>query len=67
VCAVIEPAAGRPPVTLADLAEFCRGEGLIIQKIPEQLEVVDLLPRTPTGKVAKNELRTRFAPSLPAR
>ena len=30
------------------------------QKIPEQLEVVDALPRNPTGKILKHELRRRF-------
>ena len=30
------------------------------QKIPEQLEIVDVLPRNPTGKVLKHELRKRF-------
>ena len=29
----------------------------MVQKIPEQLEVVDVLPRNPTGKVLKHELR----------
>jgi acyl-coenzyme A synthetase/AMP-(fatty) acid ligase len=31
------------------------------QKIPEQLELVDTLPRNPSGKVIKYELRDRFA------
>ena len=30
------------------------------QKLPERLEVVDVLPRNPTGKVLKFELRDRF-------
>ena len=30
------------------------------QKLPEQLELVDELPRNPTGKVLKHELRRRF-------
>jgi non-ribosomal peptide synthetase component E (peptide arylation enzyme) len=30
------------------------------QKLPEQLEVVDALPRTGLAKVAKLELRRRF-------
>ena len=30
------------------------------QKLPEQLEVVDALPRNPTGKVLKFELKDRF-------
>jgi acyl-CoA synthetase (AMP-forming)/AMP-acid ligase II len=42
------------------MAAFCREAGLMIQKIPEQLEVVDVLPRNPTGKVLKHELRQRY-------
>ena len=33
----------------------------MIQKVPEQLELVDALPRNPTGKVLKHELRARFS------
>jgi acyl-CoA synthetase (AMP-forming)/AMP-acid ligase II len=29
----------------------------MVQKIPEQLEIVDALPRNPSGKVLKHELR----------
>ncbi|MGZ8735484.1 MAG: AMP-binding enzyme, partial [Acidimicrobiia bacterium] len=47
--------------TLAELVEFCKGEGLMVQKIPEQLEIVDVLPRNPTGKVLKHELRAQYA------
>jgi acyl-CoA synthetase (AMP-forming)/AMP-acid ligase II len=31
------------------------------QKIPEQLEMVDVLPRNATGKVLKHELRTQYS------
>ena len=30
------------------------------QKIPEQLELLDELPRNATGKVRKDQLRERF-------
>ena len=33
----------------------------MFQKIPEQLELLDELPRNPTGKVLKHELRKRYA------
>jgi non-ribosomal peptide synthetase component E (peptide arylation enzyme) len=62
VCAVVEPAGGAAPPTLAALAEFLRAAGLMPQKIPEQLELVDRLPRNATlGKVVKQALRERFA------
>jgi acyl-CoA synthetase (AMP-forming)/AMP-acid ligase II len=57
VCAVIEVALGHPPPTLEELVDHCRQQGLSRRKSPEQLEVVDLLPRTPTMKVLKRELR----------
>jgi acyl-CoA synthetase (AMP-forming)/AMP-acid ligase II len=57
VCAVIEIPSGTEAPTLADLQEHCAAEGLSRRKSPEQLEVVDALPRTPTMKVLKRELR----------
>jgi acyl-CoA synthetase (AMP-forming)/AMP-acid ligase II len=59
-CAVVVMAEGAPPLTLAEIGEFCRGEGLMVQKIPEQLEIVDVLPRNPTGKVLKHELQSAY-------
>ena len=60
-CAVVVPSDPSAPPSLADLADFLRSVGLTVQKIPEQLEIVDALPRNPTGKVLKHELRARFA------
>ena len=48
------------PISFADLVAFCREQGLMTQKLPERLEVVDALPRNPTGKVLKFELKERF-------
>jgi acyl-CoA synthetase (AMP-forming)/AMP-acid ligase II len=61
VCAVVVGAAGDDVPTLAELFEFLKGEGLTVQKIPEQLEVVDTLPRNPSGKVLKHELRAKYS------
>jgi acyl-CoA synthetase (AMP-forming)/AMP-acid ligase II len=33
----------------------------MLQKVPEQLEIVAELPRNPTGKILKHELRERYA------
>jgi non-ribosomal peptide synthetase component E (peptide arylation enzyme) len=60
-CAVMVPADPSAPPTLAELFEFCRAEGLMVQKIPEQLEIVEVLPRNPTGKVLKHELQKRYS------
>jgi cyclohexanecarboxylate-CoA ligase len=59
-CAVIVPTAGVAPPTLAELYDFLVSAGLTKQKIPEQLELVDELPRNPTGKVLKHELRAVY-------
>ncbi|MCU1595208.1 MAG: AMP-dependent synthetase and ligase [Frankiales bacterium] len=57
VCAVIEVAPGERAPSLQDLVEHCRAQGLSLRKSPEQLAVVDQLPRTPTMKVLKRELK----------
>ncbi|MFE1229112.1 class I adenylate-forming enzyme family protein [Streptomyces sp. NPDC058745] len=70
VCAVVEPAErppGAAPLTLAAVTDFLRGEGLSVHKLPEQLEVVEELPRNDTlRKVLKYKLRERFTAVDPA-
>jgi acyl-CoA synthetase (AMP-forming)/AMP-acid ligase II len=62
VCACIVPVdVGDPPSRL-ELLAFCREQGLMTQKIPERVEVIDTMPRTPSGKVPKHELRARLIP-----
>ena len=57
VCAVLELAVGAAAPTLAEVQQHCLDAGLSRRKLPEQLEVVAALPRTPTMKVLKRELR----------
>ncbi len=59
VVAVVVLRDGRE-VGLTDIREHCRLQGLAVQKCPEQLEVVDALPRNAMGKVLKQELRSRL-------
>lgn len=63
VCAVITLA--RPdaaPPTLAELTGHLRTSGLMVQKLPERLEIVATLPRGgPLDKVLKNVLRERYS------
>lgn len=59
-CAVVVPRVGAASFTLADVAAFCRSRGLAIQKTPEQLEIVDTLPRNASGKVLKYQLVERY-------
>jgi cyclohexanecarboxylate-CoA ligase len=56
VCAVVETRPGADPLTFAMMTEHCRSAGLMTQKIPEQLELVDALPRNPTMKILKRVL-----------
>jgi cyclohexanecarboxylate-CoA ligase len=70
VCAVVETAAGATSITFGEMAEHCRAAGLMTQKIPEQLELTDALPRNPTLKVLKRVLVDHYAsseiPEVPA-
>ena len=59
-CAVIVAAPGREPPTLAQVFDYLKGQGLTIQRIPEQLEVLDALPRNPSGKVLKHQLQATY-------
>jgi non-ribosomal peptide synthetase component E (peptide arylation enzyme) len=43
------------------LCAYLLERGLMKQKLPEQLEIIDALPRNPTGKIVKFELRDRYA------
>ncbi|MFI7410619.1 class I adenylate-forming enzyme family protein [Streptomyces sp. NPDC049627] len=62
VCAVVEQPEGAAQLTLEGLTSYLRGEGLSTHKLPEQLEVVDALPRNETlRKVLKYKLRERFS------
>jgi cyclohexanecarboxylate-CoA ligase len=60
VCACVVLRPGGDALTLAELRGFMAGRGVMRQKIPEQLELVEELPRNATGKVRKDLLRARF-------
>ncbi|MFQ5513954.1 MAG: AMP-binding protein [Myxococcota bacterium] len=60
-CAVVVPRAPERPIRFEEMVRFLEEKKLMIQKIPEQLELVDALPRNPTGKVLKQELRKRYS------
>lgn len=56
VCAYVVPKEGAT-VELADIVTFLRDRGITTEWFPERLEVVDELPMSSGGKVAKGELR----------
>ncbi|MBK3579345.1 AMP-binding protein [Streptomyces sp. MBT65] len=62
VCAVVEQPPGAGELTLAAVTDHLRAEGLSVHKLPEQLEIVDALPRNETlRKVLKYKLRERYS------
>jgi acyl-CoA synthetase (AMP-forming)/AMP-acid ligase II len=60
-CAVVVLADGVSSLTLNELVDYCRAQRLATQKIPERLEIVDVLPRNAMGKILKQELRKTLA------
>jgi fatty-acyl-CoA synthase len=54
--AIITSVNADEPLTFAELTVWCN-EKLARYKRPRQLAIVDVLPRNPSGKVLKNELR----------
>ncbi|MFF5975597.1 class I adenylate-forming enzyme family protein [Streptomyces sp. NPDC012769] len=62
VCAVIEQPEGAEPLTLEAVTAFLREAGLSVFKLPEQVELVEALPRNETlRKVLKYKLRERYS------
>lgn len=61
VCAVVRRSVRHRDVTLDEVCAFLSGRGLMKQKWPERLVVVDEFPLTGVGKVAKAELVRRIA------
>ena len=58
-CAVVGVEPGRS-FSFEAMQAYLRAEALMTQKIPEQLEPVDALPRNPAGKILKRVLIERF-------
>ncbi len=59
-CAVVVPTDAANPPTLPELFDYLTDQGLAKQKVPEQLEIVEALPRNASGKVLKHELRSTY-------
>ena len=56
-CAVVQTAAGAEPIGFDEMVAFLKDAGLMVQKLPEQLEILDTIPRNASGKVLKHVLR----------
>ena len=61
VCAFVVVAPDAEAPTVQSLGRTAASLGLAVQKCPEQLELVDALPRNSYGKVLKQELKARLA------
>jgi acyl-CoA synthetase (AMP-forming)/AMP-acid ligase II len=59
-CAVVVCVEGEE-LTFLEMVGYLRAADLAPQKLPEQLELVEVLPRNPSGKVLKRDLRQQFS------
>jgi len=60
-CAVVQTAEGAAPITFDEMVAYMKAEGLMVQKLPEQLELIDAIPRNASGKILKDALRKQYA------
>jgi cyclohexanecarboxylate-CoA ligase len=58
-CAVV--ACPGEPLGFEEMVGFLKAQRLARQKIPEQLELVETVPRNASGKIEKRALRERFS------
>lgn len=58
-CAVVVP-RGEVRLTLDEMCDYLLAQGLSKHFLPERLELVDALPKTPSGKIRKVELQGRY-------
>jgi acyl-CoA synthetase (AMP-forming)/AMP-acid ligase II len=59
-CAVVVCEQPDEVLGFDEMVSFLKDRGLMVQKIPEQLEILGELPRNPSGKILKGKLRERF-------
>lgn len=59
-CAVVQLAHPDAPLAMDEMIAFLKEKGLMVQKIPEQIEVIETIPRNATGKILKHELRSSY-------
>lgn len=60
VVAAIQLKEASAPPSVTDIFDHCKSAGLMAQKAPERLMFVEAMPRTPSGKVPKHELRKQL-------
>ncbi len=60
VCVVVSLRASAARFELAELVEFLKQRGVSKENFPEYLAIVDEMPQSIGGKIAKNELKARL-------
>jgi acyl-CoA synthetase (AMP-forming)/AMP-acid ligase II len=63
-CAYVELKPGEETLTVEEVQAFMKKEKVAKYKWPERIEIIEQLPRTPTGKVLKYILRDKIAKEL---
>jgi len=61
VCAVVACESPEEILTFEEMVSHLKAQRMMLQKIPEQLEIVDEVPRNPSGKIMKSRLRGWFS------
>lgn len=64
LCVVVTLEADVNSLSLDDLTQWLRGQGVTREYLPEKLLVLDALPTAPGGKIAKGEIRDIAVRSL---
>ena len=59
-CAVLSINKEAAPITIEEMRKYLDDAGLRRNAIPEQLEIIELIPRNPSGKITKNVLKEEF-------
>ncbi len=67
VCAVVQTPEGEAAIEFDEMVAFLKDAGLMVQKIPEQLEFEAVIPRSPAGKILKRDLQAKYKDSSPTR
>ncbi len=65
-CAVVTVREGAAAPTLGELTAFLGEAGMAKQFWPEHLAIVDAMPKTPSGKIQKFQLRAGLLEGVPA-
>lgn len=66
VCVYVQLKDSQDNLTLEEIIDFLQEKDVAKYKLPERLELIDELPRTPTGKVQKFKLKEDIVKKLSA-